>query len=306
MPPACPASVVASTGGPHRPRPGHERVGPVAGRAPPRDGRRARRRHPRPLLRDRLVDRARRTVPRRAQPTRCSARAARPRRRRDRRSCTRRRSYECVAGTHRTAGRARRRHGRRAGVSEHGAFAGKLLARPRRRRDRRRTARRSPEPRATGRSSTTIPDPERSLWWWHYNTSKRGVVLDLDIPTTARAVPRAGGRRRHRARGRAARRRWPTSASTTTTLRADHPELIWVSVTPFGRATLPGERARHRPHAARRRRPGLELRVRRPHAPPGARRWQPGVPHRQRVRGDERAHRAARSATCRDAASTST
>src|ERR1700679_2566945 len=24
------------------------------------------------------------------------------------------------------------------------------------------------------------PDPERSLWWWHYHTSKRGVVLDLD------------------------------------------------------------------------------------------------------------------------------
>ncbi|MDH4146177.1 MAG: CoA transferase, partial [Acidimicrobiia bacterium] len=23
------------------------------------------------------------------------------------------------------------------------------------------------------------PDPERSLWWWHYNTSKLGVTLDL-------------------------------------------------------------------------------------------------------------------------------
>jgi len=22
------------------------------------------------------------------------------------------------------------------------------------------------------------PGPERSLWWWHYNTSKRGVVID--------------------------------------------------------------------------------------------------------------------------------
>src|SRR2546423_5980166 len=25
-----------------------------------------------------------------------------------------------------------------------------------------------------------IPGPERSLYWWHYNTSKQSVVLDLD------------------------------------------------------------------------------------------------------------------------------
>ncbi len=25
-----------------------------------------------------------------------------------------------------------------------------------------------------------VPDPEAALWWWHYNTSKRSVVLDLD------------------------------------------------------------------------------------------------------------------------------
>ncbi|HEY6533852.1 MAG TPA: CoA transferase, partial [Acidimicrobiales bacterium] len=24
------------------------------------------------------------------------------------------------------------------------------------------------------------PDPDRCLWWWNYNTSKRSVVLDLD------------------------------------------------------------------------------------------------------------------------------
>src|SRR6516225_4576678 len=23
------------------------------------------------------------------------------------------------------------------------------------------------------------PGPDRSLWWWHYHTSKRGVVADL-------------------------------------------------------------------------------------------------------------------------------
>ena len=26
------------------------------------------------------------------------------------------------------------------------------------------------------------PGPERSLWWWHYHTSKKGVVLDLETP----------------------------------------------------------------------------------------------------------------------------
>ena len=25
-----------------------------------------------------------------------------------------------------------------------------------------------------------VAHPERSLWWWHYNVGKRGVVLDLD------------------------------------------------------------------------------------------------------------------------------
>ena len=25
-----------------------------------------------------------------------------------------------------------------------------------------------------------MPGDDRSLWWWHYNTSKRGIVLDLD------------------------------------------------------------------------------------------------------------------------------
>ena len=26
------------------------------------------------------------------------------------------------------------------------------------------------------------PGVDRSLWWWHYHTSKRGIVLDLDRP----------------------------------------------------------------------------------------------------------------------------
>ena len=41
------------------------------------------------------------------------------------------------------------------------------------------------EPRAGHHTRTygpfvdDVPDPERSLWWWHYHTSKLGVALDL-------------------------------------------------------------------------------------------------------------------------------
>src|SRR4051812_34068056 len=33
--------------------------------------------------------------------------------------------------------------------------------------------------RAYGPFLDDRPGPERSLWWWHYNTSKRSVVADL-------------------------------------------------------------------------------------------------------------------------------
>src|SRR6185436_10342105 len=33
-----------------------------------------------------------------------------------------------------------------------------------------------------------IEDPERSLWWWHYNTNKLGVTLDLDDGSDADAL----------------------------------------------------------------------------------------------------------------------
>ena len=68
-----------------------------------------------------------------------------------------------------------------------------------------------------------VPDIERSLWWWHYNTSKKGVVLALGDRRFAALVDTADmvleaefiDDRPHRER---------------------RPELIWVSVTPFGRA----------------------------------------------------------------------
>jgi benzylsuccinate CoA-transferase BbsE subunit len=79
------------------------------------------------------------------------------------------------------------------------------------------------------------PGPERSLYWWHYNTSKRGVTLDLEAP-----------------RGRELFRRLAQASDLLlegedpgrlTALRLDWadlqplaPRLVMVSVTPFGRA----------------------------------------------------------------------
>ncbi len=79
-----------------------------------------------------------------------------------------------------------------------------------------------------------VPDPDRCLWWWTYNTSKRSVVLDL-----------------HTHEGRDAFRALARGADVVLEAedpgvlddldidhlqaRAAQPELIWVSVTPFGR-----------------------------------------------------------------------
>ena len=79
-----------------------------------------------------------------------------------------------------------------------------------------------------------VPDPDRCLWWWNYNTSKRSVVLDLDTHE---------GRDAFRALARGAD--IVLEAEDPGVLdglgidhpqvRAEQPELIWVSVTPFGR-----------------------------------------------------------------------
>ncbi len=84
-------------------------------------------------------------------------------------------------------------------ASEHGAFAGKMLAdlgaevvlvEPH---DGHATRRFEP-------FLDDIPGVERSLWWWHYNTGKLGVTLDLD-DATDRQTPH-GTRRSERCRPR--------------------------------------------------------------------------------------------------------
>jgi len=88
--------------------------------------------------------------------------------------------------------------------------------------------------RAYGPFADDIEDPERSLWWWHYNTSKRGIVLDLDTDAGADQF-----------RGLAAAADIVLEGDAPgvlaargidhADLRAVHEQLIWVSVTPFGR-----------------------------------------------------------------------
>ena len=81
-----------------------------------------------------------------------------------------------------------------------------------------------------------LPDPERSLYWWHYNTSKRGVTLDieshrgrelfLELAATADLVIEAEDP------GQMARLRLDYDD-----LAAAKPDLIVASITPFGRQT---------------------------------------------------------------------
>jgi len=80
------------------------------------------------------------------------------------------------------------------------------------------------------------PGPERSLWWWHYHTSKRGVVLDLDSED---------GRARFTALVASADivlESEPTGRLASLgldydDLRGVREDLIFVSVTPFGRGS---------------------------------------------------------------------
>src|SRR3954451_20471373 len=70
---------------------------------------------------------------------------------------------------------------------EHVAFAGKLLADLGAAVTVVEPPGGSPQ-RAQGPFLDDEPGPERSLWWWHYNTSKRGVVADLGEPDDAARV----------------------------------------------------------------------------------------------------------------------
>ncbi|MYA81191.1 MAG: carnitine dehydratase [Acidimicrobiales bacterium] len=87
------------------------------------------------------------------------------------------------------------------------------------------------------------PDPEGALWWWHYNTSKRSVVVDLDsaagaadfrrLVSTADAVIEAEPLGRLDALGLD----WDQLGGATADPDAGgrNRRLIWVSITHNGR-----------------------------------------------------------------------
>ncbi len=75
--------------------------------------------------------------------------------------------------------------------------------------------------------------PDRSLWWWAYNTSKRAVEVDLSTEAGRhqfrRLVETADLVVEGEAPGELARLGLDHGA-----LRAEEPELVWLSITPFG------------------------------------------------------------------------
>lgn len=78
------------------------------------------------------------------------------------------------------------------------------------------------------------PGPDQSLYWWHYNTSKRGVVMDLDREVAREAfsklVATADVLIESEAPGRLAE-----LGLDYADLVAVKPDLIHVAMTPFGR-----------------------------------------------------------------------
>ena len=76
-------------------------------------------------------------------------------------------------------------------------------------------------------------NPERSLYFWHYNTSKRGVTLDLNTPSGQdifrKLAATAGLILESFPAGHL-----PSLGLGFESLSKDNPELIMCSVTPFG------------------------------------------------------------------------
>ena len=118
-------------------------------------------------------------------------------------------------------------------TSELGAFAGKLLA------DMGADVVVVEPPggsptRHYGPFADGEPDPEKSLYWWHYNTSKRGITLDLDDPQDRGKLRALVGTADVLLECEPADRMatleldWPD-------LQKLRPELVMCSINPFGR-----------------------------------------------------------------------
>jgi len=118
-------------------------------------------------------------------------------------------------------------------ASEHGAFAGKILA------DLGAEVILVEPP--GGHASRQfepflddLPGPERSLWWWHYHTGKRSVTLNLheasDADQFRMLVASSDIILEAETPGKL-----ETLGLDYLDLCPGHDDLIWVSITPFGR-----------------------------------------------------------------------
>ena len=124
-------------------------------------------------------------------------------------------------------------------ASENAAYAGKLLA------DMGASVTLVEPPgghatRGYGPFAGDVPDPESSLWWWFYNTSKRSVTADLASEQgrrdLARLIDDADVVLEAEPVGELA-----DLGLDYDDIRGTHPDLVWASITPFGRT---GTRAR--------------------------------------------------------------
>ena len=79
------------------------------------------------------------------------------------------------------------------------------------------------------------PDPERSLSFWHYNTSKRGMTLALDTPRGLELARELIARVEVVLEGDDPGRLETLGLDASDQL-ARRPEIVWVSITPFGRS----------------------------------------------------------------------
>jgi crotonobetainyl-CoA:carnitine CoA-transferase CaiB-like acyl-CoA transferase len=80
------------------------------------------------------------------------------------------------------------------------------------------------------------PGADRSLWWWHYHTSKRGVVLDLDQPEDQARFKTLAASADILLESEPAGRLAELGLDYDD-LRQVREDLIFVSVTPFGRGS---------------------------------------------------------------------
>jgi len=78
------------------------------------------------------------------------------------------------------------------------------------------------------------PDPEGSLSFWHYNTSKRGITLDLDTPRGCELARELIARVDVVLEGEDPGRLAALGIDAPFELE-QHRELVWASITPFGR-----------------------------------------------------------------------